>query len=129
MANINANTRLTFLVCAIALVLASAIGLIASRWIVNPVIILSAAAQEIENETFAPESLASISQRNDEIGELGRTFQEMATVLDSREQGLKEKMQQLRNESDKAKKAAALGQVDEKTELQQLLERSQKARS
>ena len=53
--------------------------------------IVIAAAKAVEKDEFAPEMLASITQRNDELGHLGRVFQGMSLRIESREKSLKRK--------------------------------------
>lgn len=123
------NTRSTIVLCLIALLVAAILGILISRWLLQPIIRLSAAARDIEERTFEPQALADIAQRNDEVGQLGRVFQQMASKVYDREQGLKQQLQLLRSETDKAKKAVLLTHITETGYLQQLLTKARRARS
>ncbi|MEB3828865.1 cache domain-containing protein [Phormidium sp. CCY1219] len=129
MGPVQAQTRVTIILLAIALVVAIFLGIAIARWLIRPILRLSAAAQDIEAEHFKPENLADVTRRNDEVGQLARVFQDMASRIYAREQGMKQQLQQLKSESDKAKKAIMLSQLTESDYLQELLVRSRKARS
>ncbi|MEL7313686.1 MAG: methyl-accepting chemotaxis protein, partial [Cyanobacteria bacterium J06559_3] len=78
LAQVKANTRDTILLCGIALVVATLIGILVSRWITNPVIRLSKASQAIAQ--------GDLEQRvkTGGIGELGvlaQSFNQMAQQL------------------------------------------------
>ncbi|PSB13908.1 histidine kinase [filamentous cyanobacterium Phorm 46] len=83
---INANTRYTVLLCFGALVVAIAIGSLTSRWIVMPVRRLSKAAEalsrgEWDSMAVDPRLMASV-EREDEVGILARSFNQMADQLE-----------------------------------------------
>ncbi|MEG4988805.1 PAS domain S-box protein [Microcoleus sp. BR0-C5] len=86
MERIHANTRYTVLMCLGALVLATAIGGLTSRWIVVPIRRLSKAAEALsrgEWDSMAVDSrlMASV-EREDEVGVLARSFNTMAGQLE-----------------------------------------------
>ncbi|MEG4850679.1 PAS domain S-box protein [Microcoleus sp. B5-D4] len=86
MERINANTRYTVVMCLGALVLATAIGALTSRWIVVPIRRLSKAAEALsrgEWDGMAVDSrlMASV-EREDEVGVLARSFNMMAAQLE-----------------------------------------------
>ncbi|WP_293124786.1 ATP-binding protein [Microcoleus sp. bin38.metabat.b11b12b14.051] len=78
MARIQANTRNTFWLCAGTLVLASAIGLLTSRWVTNPILRLNTAAKNVAKGEW---DRALEIRRFDEIGELANSFNLMAAEL------------------------------------------------
>lgn len=78
MGQIEANTRSTALLCAGALVVAIALGIMTSRWIVQPILRLSHAAQALSAGQW---NYPISSDREDELGVLARAFQEMAQQL------------------------------------------------
>ncbi|MEG3837746.1 PAS domain S-box protein [Microcoleus sp. Z1_C3] len=86
MERINANTRYTVVMCLGALVLATVIGALTSRWIVVPIRRLSKAAEGLsrgEWDGMAVDSrlMASV-EREDEVGVLARSFNMMAAQLE-----------------------------------------------
>ncbi|MGB3694365.1 MAG: cache domain-containing protein [Spirulinaceae cyanobacterium] len=101
--SIYTSQRFTFVLAVIITALSTVLGLITSRWIVQPIRCLNQSARDIESENFQPEVLDNIVQRTDEVGELARVFQAMATVIDAREAGLTEQMDELRLEIDQAR--------------------------
>ncbi len=80
MAQIRANTRLTIILCAIALVISTGSGILTARWISRPILRLNEAAKEIEWGNFRQQIK---SDRIDEIGELANSFDSMALQLQS----------------------------------------------
>jgi signal transduction histidine kinase/CheY-like chemotaxis protein len=78
MEEINANTRSTILLCVLALVLATLLGILASRWITHPIFRLSQASRAIANgELDQKVEINSI----DELGSLAQSFNQMALQL------------------------------------------------
>lgn len=78
LADINANTRTTILLCLIALGLAVAIGIVTARWVVRPLMRLNQSAKELARGQWEKRI---ITQRQDEVGELTNAFNEMAARL------------------------------------------------
>ncbi|ESA36413.1 cache sensor hybrid histidine kinase [Leptolyngbya sp. Heron Island J] len=78
LADINANTRTTILLCLIALGLAVAIGILTARWVVRPLMRLNQSAKELARGQWEKRI---ITQRRDEVGELTNAFNEMADRL------------------------------------------------
>ncbi|MCZ0902022.1 HAMP domain-containing protein, partial [Microcoleus sp. HI-ES] len=78
MEEINANTRSTILLCLLALVLATLLGIRASRWITHPIFRLSKASRAI-----ASGQLDQKVEVNgiDELGILAQSFNQMAQQL------------------------------------------------
>ncbi|WP_246276866.1 PAS domain S-box protein [Microcoleus asticus] len=86
MERINANTRYTVLLCFGALVVATAIGALTSRWIVVPIQRLSKAAEALSRGEWDGMAvdfrlMASV-EREDEVGVLARSFNRMAAQLE-----------------------------------------------
>jgi signal transduction histidine kinase len=78
MAQINANTQSTVLLCLGALALATSIGILTARWITKPILNLNQAAKAIA----AGNLTQSVSfNRDDEVGELSDSFNIMADKL------------------------------------------------
>src|SRR6476469_6855412 len=78
MEEINANTRSTILLCLLALVLATLLGILASRWITHPIFRLSKASRAIASGQLDQKvEVNSI----DELGILAESFNQMAQQL------------------------------------------------
>jgi signal transduction histidine kinase/DNA-binding NarL/FixJ family response regulator len=78
MAQINANTRTTIILCFLALCVAISLGLITSRWITQPILRLGKASSAIASGDFNQQvEVKGI----DELNVLSRAFNEMAQQL------------------------------------------------
>jgi HAMP domain-containing protein len=122
------NTRYVAIILAVCTVGVSIVlGLWVTNWLINPILQLSNAAEKIVSEEFDANSLDLMTKRNDEIGELSRVFQQMANIVYTREKSLKQQVQDLISETDKAKKAA-FAQQQTGVDVQALLARSQYVR-
>lgn len=86
MARINKNTRYTVLLCLGALVVATLLGYLTSRWIVVPIQRLSKAAEALSrgewDSTAVDTRLMAAVEREDEVGVLARSFNQMAGQLE-----------------------------------------------
>lgn len=71
-------------------------SLVLSRKVTAPIAQLTAAAAALEQQTFDPESLNTISRSPDELGSLARSFQNMAAQVYEREQSLQSAREALR---------------------------------
>ncbi|MEH2058254.1 MAG: ATP-binding protein [Nostoc sp.] len=78
MEQINANTRITILLCIIAFLVATRIGILTARWVIKPILQLNASAKKIAQGEW--EQTPEI-QRSDELGELAKSFETMAKQL------------------------------------------------
>jgi signal transduction histidine kinase/CheY-like chemotaxis protein len=78
MQDIEANTRLMFFLCILALFGAIGCGLMTARWITEPILSLNLAARDIAKG--ARHKPVNISQIH-EVGELARSFNQMADQL------------------------------------------------
>ncbi|MBD2000400.1 response regulator [Leptolyngbya sp. FACHB-541] len=78
MAQINANTRLTILLCSFALGVAVLVSYITARGITQPILRLNRAAKDIANGDW--EQTVDI-ERSDEVGELATSFDSMSNQL------------------------------------------------
>jgi signal transduction histidine kinase len=88
MAQIQAHTRTTLLLCLGALALALASGILTSRWITRPIWRLNQAAKNMArgewDQALESDHLQSvIDHRTDEVGELARSFNQMSQQLQS----------------------------------------------
>ncbi len=87
------------------------------------------AAGAVENETFEPESLDAVAEREDALGQLARVFQRMAREVRAREQALREQVQQLRIEIDGAQAARQVAEITETDYFQDLQRKVDELRS
>lgn len=78
MEHIDANNRTTILLCLAALLLATIVGIITSRWIVKPILKLKDAATAFAEGKFDREVNL---ERTDELGVLADAFNSMAKQL------------------------------------------------
>ncbi|MBE9041559.1 response regulator [Oscillatoriales cyanobacterium LEGE 11467] len=94
MAQINANTRTTIALCAAALAVATGVGILAARWVTRPILQLNAAAASIARGEWE----ATVgSTHTQEVGELAKSFEQMAHRLQSSFTTLEEKNAQLQH--------------------------------
>ncbi|MBE9145993.1 SpoIIE family protein phosphatase [Planktothrix mougeotii] len=101
MEQINANTRTTILLCSLALLGATVIGLLTAQWIVKPILQLNFAAKQIAQGNW--EQTVNL-KRKDELGQLGKSFSRMAqqlkesfTILEAKNKELQD-LDQLKDE-------------------------------
>ena len=78
MEQINANTRSTILLCIAAFLVATGVGIITSRWVTQPILRLNTAAKDIAKGEW--DKFVEIA-RSDELGELAKSFNCMASQL------------------------------------------------
>jgi signal transduction histidine kinase/DNA-binding NarL/FixJ family response regulator len=78
MAQIDANTRNTILLCMAAFIAATVLGILTARWITTPILRLNNAAKSIAKGEW--EKTVELD-RGDEVGELAKSFNSMATQL------------------------------------------------
>ncbi|WP_404786858.1 cache domain-containing protein [Altericista sp. CCNU0014] len=104
------------------------VGLLATRWLVRPLLALSNAAQQIGNSEFDAASLTPLMRRSDEIGQLVGVFQEMFAVVHEREQALNTRVRELTDETDRLKRIETANRLSGASSLRELLQRSQHLR-
>ncbi|WP_448573331.1 cache domain-containing protein [Trichothermofontia sp.] len=79
MATIASNTRMTILLCLIALGLSLLVGVILTRWVTSPILTLNAAVKEIAQGCW--DKRVNCDDRTDEVGELAKSVNRMAMQL------------------------------------------------
>ncbi len=108
MAQINANTRTTILLCLVALAIAILVGLITSRWIAKPIQGLNKAAAAIaEGELETRVNIQGIN----ELEVLSTSFNQMASELQESFENLEDKVADRTIELQKAKEQAEVANV------------------
>jgi HAMP domain-containing protein len=114
------NTQFTLAIGFVITVAAASLGLLAARWVTQPIEQLNQAAKAIESDTFESESLQNVVTRPDELGELARLFNQMAIVIGSREQSLAEQMQDLQSKVDQSHQMRQRGRDGKAAQLEAL---------
>lgn len=103
MGQINVNTQITVMLCLVALLTATLLGLLTSRWITQPIHRLSVASQAIANGDLNQ----NIEVKGvNELGVLSRSFNKMALQLRESFEQLENRVEQRTTELNEAKKAA-----------------------
>jgi hypothetical protein len=94
MAQIEANTRLTILLCLLSLGIAISLGLLTARWIARPIVALKDASQEIaDGKLYRRVQIRGIG----ELETLGNSFNQMASQLQESFQALERVNEDLEN--------------------------------
>lgn len=119
-----ASVRSTLIVGGTIAILATIMGLLAAKWIIKPIQSLNWAAKAIEEDRFEPATLTQVIERQDEVGELARVFQNMATVVGASKANLKQQMSELENEVLQAKRKSQNRRRYDPTTISDLLKRS-----
>ncbi|MEA5508823.1 histidine kinase dimerization/phospho-acceptor domain-containing protein [Crocosphaera sp. UHCC 0190] len=103
MAEVNANTYRTIILSIAALIISILIGIVISRWLIEPISKLNNAAKNIAQGQW--NNTVEI-KRNDELGELANSFNLMASQLkesfENLEMKVKERTYELENAREKA---------------------------
>ena len=123
MTTIHTNARHTLIIGVGVTIAASLLALGAALYIIKPINQLNQAADDIKHNRFNPDTLQGVAQRSDEFGKLAKVFDDMATVVVSREQGLAEQVKVLKREIDQARVSTKDPKV-----LEALVQRSQNIR-
>lgn len=79
MATIASNTRMTIVLCLIALGLSLCVGVILTRWVTSPILSLNAAVKEIAQGHW--DKRVNCDDRTDEVGELAKSVNRMVMQL------------------------------------------------
>lgn len=87
---------------------------------------ITSAAAALENDIFQQEGLDEVSTRTDELGQLARVFLKMVQQVKTREQKLKQQVQELQIEIDKTKQAQKVAEIVESDSFQNLKQKLQR---
>ena len=112
----------------VVLIIGLALGVLVSRRITKPVDDITKAARDLADGSFDPTSLDAASRRSDEVGDLARTFQTMGTEIIERERRLRDQVEKLSVQIDRAKVAAEVQEITESDYFQRLKSRSRELR-
>lgn len=129
MGYIYANTRYTLVLLVIFIIAAALLGLAIANWLIQPILKLSSVAQDIEFGQFDPDRLDDVSDHSQEMGQLARVFNSMASTIYTRQQGLQEQLTILDSQTHQAKKAMLLHQGDDPQVFRALLLKAKRALS
>ncbi|MCB0035915.1 MAG: hypothetical protein KDE51_17910, partial [Anaerolineales bacterium] len=91
--------------------------------------ILTDAAREVQNSDFDPDSLAAVANRPDALGNLARVFQQMAREVYAREEKLKQEVQTLKIELDRARQDKQVEDITATDYFQELESKAKLLRS
>lgn len=105
--------------------------------VIQPIRPLAKLAQQISSDTMTADKLEDfdfkglmvVARRADELGQLGRIFQNMAREVYLREQRLKQQVQELRIEIDDAKRRRQVAEIAETDYFQNLNKQAAEIRS
>lgn len=90
---------------------------------------LTGAAAEVEAGAFDPASITELAARPDELGQLARVFQRMATEVVAREARLKQQVQELRIEIDNVRKAQEVAELTDTDYFRDLQNKANRLRT
>ncbi|XWK90326.1 MAG: ATP-binding protein [Phormidium sp.] len=111
---IDANNRMTILLCLAALGLAIITGILTARWVTKPILRLNTAAKDIAKGDW--EKTIEV-ERSDELGELAKSFNSMAEQLQESFTNLEQRVAERTTELVKAKEAAEVANQAKSTFL------------
>ncbi|TVQ51337.1 MAG: PAS domain S-box protein [Spirulina sp. DLM2.Bin59] len=125
-AQIGRNTKIMILLCAVALLVATGVGILTAHWVTAPILRLSQSAKQLAQGDW---SQAPSIERGDELGELAIAFQTMAkqlqssfTVLERSNQALEERVAE-RTATLAVREAELRGLFEAMTELVMVFDR------
>lgn len=90
-AQIDANTRTTILLTIAALIVAILIGIFTAQWVANPVLRLNTVARELAEGQW---DKTVEFDRDDEVGQLAKSFNKMAKQLQESFENLEQKVEE-----------------------------------
>ncbi|OCQ98497.1 hybrid sensor histidine kinase/response regulator [Oscillatoriales cyanobacterium USR001] len=112
MEQINANTSTTILLCLLALLIATAIGIFTSNWIAAPIRRLSQASEEIAkgelNQKIVVKGVDEIEILAGSFNLMTQKLQESFTILETRVEERTAELKEAKEEAEKAKVAAEI---------------------
>jgi DNA repair ATPase RecN len=82
------------------------------------------AAQALEGDSYSPQILDEVTQREDALGHLARVFRRMANEVQSREERLQLEVQTLRIEVDRVKQSQQVAEITETEYFRELREKA-----
>lgn len=115
MAQINASTRTTILLCLLALGIATVLGIYTSRWITRPILRLSQASQAITagnlDQTVAIQGVQEIEVLAQSFNQMAGQLSDSFTALEKINEELEQRVEQRTAELELAKDEAEVARV------------------
>ncbi|MFC2059589.1 ECF transporter S component [Chloroflexota bacterium] len=96
--------------------------------ITSPVSLLCMAAKRVEEGEYKTEFIDPVVQRSDELGQLAKIFQDMTYKIYTREQVLKQQINELKIEVDKTKAEKQVAEITDTDYFRQLQQKSRELR-
>ncbi len=82
------------------------------------------AAQALEADSYSPQLLDEVAQRDDALGHLARVFRRMANEVRSREERLQLEVQTLQIEVDRVKQSQQVAEITESAYFKELRDKA-----
>lgn len=98
------------------------------RRYLQQVFCITAAAAAVEAGTFHSQMLNEVAARSDNLGQLGRVFQQMAEQVRTREEKLKQQVEELKIEIDQNNRMQQVSQITKTDSFQQLKQKVKQLR-
>lgn len=108
--------------------LAGVITTLATRRMASPMVAMSQATAELEAGHFRPETLAKVASRDDEMGHLARSFAQMATEVQQRQDILAQRVAALEVQIDQVERRRSVDQITGSDSFQSLASRARAMR-
>lgn len=101
------------IVSVIILVIGFLVSVFLAKRVTEPVIKISKATEKVENGNYSLNELNDVSSRSDELGQLSRVIQSMASEVKERENRLKRQVSELQIEIDQNAKSREVEEIVE----------------
>jgi signal transduction histidine kinase len=112
MAQINANTRITILLCVAALIIATGLGILTARWITRPISTLSRASQAIArgdlNQTLQKTGIQELRILSQSFNWMSRQIRDSVELLENRVRQRTSQLEEARQVAESAKEEAVI---------------------
>jgi CRP/FNR family transcriptional regulator, cyclic AMP receptor protein len=89
---------------------------------------VTGAALALERGSYTPQMIDEVAARTDELGDLGRVFQQMAREVAAREQQLRRQIQELRIEVDRTRQQRQVAEITGSSYFQRLQQQASQLR-
>ena len=128
LATVYADTRRNLVIGVVVAIATAILAAAAALWIIRPIQRLTDAARAILSGTFQASDIEDVLNRSDEFHELASVFNDMATVVISRERSLTDQVEMLKSEIDNFDQSKTCTEASASEQLKQLLTYSQQTR-